>query len=396
MENKTVRLRTGRQGRYQSGHPWIYRSQLLKADLSIKPGSVVTVQASDGAFIGKGYFNPRSEIAARILTFQDEPVDAAFFDARIRSAFGKRESLAVKTNACRAVFSEADGLPGLIVDMYADTAVMQIMTLGMDMFRDEILQGIRAIVKPKYIYEKSDSPFRKPEGLKIREEWHGQPGPSTVEISEGKARFLVDIANGHKTGFYLDQRPSRMAMHTVSKGRSVLDLFCYTGAFAVHAALSGARDVLAVDIKEDWLELGRRNADLNGVAGAVTFAKGDSLDFLRNIHRSGRTFDMIIIDPPSFIKAKHSLATASKGYKDLNRTAMRCLNHSGVLATFSCSHYMPNDIFSRLLKEAAAEAGKNISILKRCHQAEDHPIVRAIPETEYLKGYFLKVVEREA
>jgi 23S rRNA (cytosine1962-C5)-methyltransferase len=175
----------------------------------------------------------------------------------------------------------------------------------------------------------------------------------------------------------------------------VLDLFCYTGAFAVHAALSGARDVLAVDIKEDWLSLGRRNAGLNGVAGAVTFAKGDSLTFIRNIQRSGKTFDMIIIDPPSFIKAKDSLATASKGYKDLNRTAMRCLNPGGVLATFSCSHYMPNDIFSRLLKEAASEAGKSVSIVKRCHQAEDHPIVRGIPETEYLKGYFLKVDERE-
>jgi 23S rRNA (cytosine1962-C5)-methyltransferase len=187
-----------------------------------------------------------------------------------------------------------------------------------------------------------------------------------------------------------------MAMHTVSKGRSVLDLFSYTGAFAVHAALSGAKSVLSVDIKEDWLRLGRENASLNGVADRIEFARADSFDFLKKINSEGRMFDMIILDPPSFIKAKHSIVTASKGYKDLNLAAMKCLTDGGVLATFSCSHNMPNEIFSGILKEAATEAGKTFSILKRCRQAEDHPVVREIPETEYLKGYFLKVGSRKS
>ena len=393
MTEKSVRLRTGKKGIVRPGHPWIFKTQLLKTDPSIKPGDIISVTASDGKFIGRGYYNPRSEIAVRLLTFIDEPVDIDFFRKKITQAIGKRKNLAAITNACRVVFSEADELPGLIIDLYNDTAVFQALTLGIDKFKSQIADIIDETLKPKYIYEKSVSPFREKEGLKDVTGWWGDEGSGLIEIFEGKAKFLVDIINGHKTGFYLDQRKSRLALENISEDKTVLDLFCYTGGFSVSAALSGAKHVTGSDIKEDWLELARKNAELNGVGEKTEFVKGDSFEVLEKINDSGGKFDIIIIDPPSFLKKRESIVTAAKGYKELNSLAMRALAGEGVLATFSCSHNMPNALFSRIIKEAAEESGKKFDILKRCHQAEDHPIVMSIPETEYLKGYFLKIFE---
>jgi len=391
MKESVVKLRSGRNGILRPNHPWIYKGQLLKPEGPIKGGSIVSVWTSDNKFAGRGYYNPTSEITVRLLTFKDEPLDDAFIDQKIKEAVAKRTALKQKTNAYRAVFSEADGLPGLIIDLYADTAVFQILTLGIERFIEAIVAAIRKNTDARYVYEKSDGPFRKREGLKIVKSWHGDKGNRYIEISEGKARFVVDIYEGHKTGFYLDQRSSRLAMHTVSKGKSVLDLFSYIGGFSIHAALSLAANVTAVDIKEDWLEAGRKNAILNNVADRIEFVKADAFEYLKRISASGKRFDVMIVDPPSFLKTRHSLASASRGYKELNYMAIKCLNEDGVLATFSCSHNMPNEAFSDILKEAAARAGRAFTILKRCHQAEDHPIVRSIPETEYLKGYFLKV-----
>ncbi|MFH1189739.1 MAG: class I SAM-dependent rRNA methyltransferase [Candidatus Omnitrophota bacterium] len=391
MTERVIKLRSGRKGILRPGHPWIYKSQLLRPDPPVKGGSIVSVLSPGNKFIGRGYYNPTSEIAVRLLTFKDEPVDGAFIDRRIMEAIAKRSPLAQKTDAYRVVFSEADYLPGLIVDLYADTAVFQILTLGMEHFTGEVVSAIRKNTAARYIYEKSDGPFRKQESLKVVKSWHGDKGNRYIRISEGSAKFSIDIYEGHKTGFYLDQRPSRLAMHTVSKGKSVLDLFSYTGAFAIHAALASAAGVTAVDMKEDRLELGRKNAALNNVSGKIEFVKSDAFEYLENALSSGKRYDVIIVDPPSFLKTRRLLASASRGYRELNYMAMRCLNEGGVLATFSCSHNMPNEAFSAALKEAAAKAGKKLTVLKRCHQAEDHPIVRAIPETEYLKGYFFRV-----
>lgn len=393
---KAIKLRSGKLGKFRPGHPWIYKKHILKVDPSIKPGAVVSVVASDGKFIGTGYYNSHSDISIRILAFGQETIDKAFFRARIAEAAAKRSGLLARTNAYRAVFSEADGLPGLIIDIYGRTAVFQVLTLGIERFKETIVECIDEVLKPAYIYEKSDSLYRKQEGLGERRGWWGEEGSGCIEITEGKAVFLIDIVTGHKTGFYLDQRNSRFAIENISKGKEVLDLFCYTGGFSVHAAIGGAKSVTGVDIKEDWLVLARRNMELSGwpakpdVAGRAEFIRSDVFNYLKNIHTSGRTFDIIIVDPPSFVKAKHSIASASRGYEELNLTAMRCLRPGGVLATFSCSHNMPNALFSDILKKAAAKAGRKMAILKRCHQAEDHPIVKSIPETEYLKGYFLK------
>jgi 23S rRNA (cytosine1962-C5)-methyltransferase len=229
------------------------------------------------------------------------------------------------------------------------------------------------------------------EGLEDVKRWWGDKGRARIEIFEGKARFLVDVENGHKTGFYLDQRKSRLALAQFAKGKSVLDLFCYTGAFGISAAVSGASRVHGIDIKKEWLSLARENAAFNGVSEKASFAAGDAFEVLREIYDSDERFDIIVVDPPSFAKDRASVKRASKGYKDINMTAMKALNDNGILATFSCSHNMPNELFFAVVKRAAQDAKKTMTILKRCHQAEDHPIAKAIPETEYLKGYFLRI-----
>ena len=390
-KEKSVRLRTGRKGIVKSGHPWIFKQQLLKTDAAIKPGDIIKVFDASGKFMGRGYYNPRSDIAIRMFTGSDEVIDDNFISDKIKKAAGKRDKIAALTNAYRVVFSEADGLPGLIIDTYRDTAVFQMLTLGMDKLKPLVLEGIRQVLVPAYIYEKSVSPFRKLEGLKDVASWHGGTGSGLIEISEGKAKFLVDIEKGHKTGFYLDQRKSRMAIGDFCKNKKVLDLFCYTGGFSVWCALGGAEYTRGIDIKEDWLSLGRKNAALNGVGGKIEFMKADAFEAVKKACDSGEKFDIIIVDPPSFLKNRESLASASKGYAELNLLAMKALAEGGILATFSCSHNMPNAAFSAILKDTAAKAGKKMAIIKRCHQAEDHPIVKSIPETEYLKGYFLKI-----
>lgn len=390
-KNKTIRLRTGKKGVIKNGHPWIFRSQIQNAALGIKPGDIVTIQTADGKLIGRGYYNPKSEISVRLLNFDNDVIDQNFFDNRFKEALKKREALKAVTSAYRVIFSEADMLPGLIVDIYKDTAVFQALTLGMDKLKPLFLNSILQILSPKYIYERSESPFRKIEGLKDIKMWHGEKGENPVEIFEGKVRLLIDIENGHKTGFYLDQRRSRLALENISKGKKVLDLFCYTGAFSVAAAVYGASEVRGVDTKKEWLDLAEKNAQLNNVLQKIEFVKADAFSALKKICDSGEKFDIVIIDPSSFLKTRESIKMASKGYAELNTLGMKILNDGGVLATFSCSHNMPGAAFSEILKKSAAASGVKISILKRCHQDIDHPIVRTIPETEYLKGYFLKI-----
>ncbi|MDD5173287.1 MAG: class I SAM-dependent rRNA methyltransferase [Candidatus Omnitrophica bacterium] len=391
MEDKIITLRTGKKGKLKPGHPWIFKGQTLKTPPGIRPGDIVTIVNGRGEFTGRGYYNPASEITIRLFTFDDEPIDGAFLRNRIESAIAKRDFLSGLTNAARLVFSEADGLPGLIVDRYNETIVFQVFTLGIERMKEGLIKILADIVNPKYIYEKSDSPFRKKEGLKTIKKWWLYEGKTDIEIYEGDAKFIVDIDNGHKTGFYLDQRRSRLALKDISTGKSVLDLFCYTGGFSINAALGLAKRVVGVDIKQKWLSLARKNAEINGVSDVIEHREGDVFKILKDICDSGEKFDIIVLDPPSFAKDKRSIITAAKGYKELNTLAMRALIDGGVLCTFSCSHSMSNEIFSDMIKASASQARKSLMILKRCHQDKDHPIVRSIPQTEYLKGRFLKV-----
>jgi 23S rRNA (cytosine1962-C5)-methyltransferase len=390
MHDKIIRLRKGKKGRLRPGHPWIFKGQILELDPAIKSGDIITVIDNENRFIGRGYYNPSSEISIRLLTFKDEPIDNAFIYKKIKDAVDKRSYLKDMTNAKRLIFSEADGLPGLIADLYNNTLVVQVFTLGMEKLKETVLSILMDVVDPEYVYEKSDSPFRKIEGLKAAKGWIGEAGQTNIEIYEGRAKFIVDIEKGHKTGFYLDQRRSRLALQAISKGKTVLDLFCYTGGFSINAALGGAKEAIGVDIKKEWTELARKNASLNGVAENTDFRDGDVFSILEKMLDSGERFDIIVLDPPSFAKDRKSIITATKGYKELNTLAMKTLNEGGVLCTFSCSHNMSNDIFSKIIKDSAMTAGKKFGIFKRCHQDKDHPFTKAIPETEYLKGYFLK------
>lgn len=393
MTNKTIKLRSGKLGKHPPDHPWIFRNQILKTiDPAIRPGDIISVVDGTNRLLGRGYYNPHSEISVRLLTFKDEPIDEKFFYRRFSDALARRKNVIEKTNAFRAVFSEADGLPGLIVDVYRDTVVFQVLTFGMEKRKEILVDCIRNVLAPEFIYEKSESPYREIEGLKGVKKWWGGPGTSPIEIFEGKAKYLVDIEHGHKTGFYLDQRRSRLALENISKNKRILDLFCYTGGFSVSAAIFGASEVTGVDVKREWLELAEKNTALNGVSDKVNFIEGDVFAVLKDACDRGEKFDMIILDPPSFLRKKESLASAARGYKELNFMAMKTLVKGGLLATFSCSHNMPNALFSNILKKAAVEAKVTMAILRRLHQAEDHPIVRSIPETEYLKGYILKAL----
>lgn len=391
MQENIIRLRKGRKGRLRPGHPWIFKGQILKVESRIRPGDIVSVVNGEDKFVGRGYYNPSSEISVRLLTSKDEQIDSAFLQKKIADAISKRDHLESITDAKRLIFSEGDGLPGLIVDQYNETLVIQIFTLGMEKLKEPVLQILRDSARAKYVYEKSDSQFRKKEGLKPVKSWIGDAGIQKIKIHEGNAQFFVDIERGHKTGFYLDQRKSRLALYALAKNKRVLDLFCYTGGFTISAALGGAKSVKGVDIKDEWLELAGENAALNNVSGRVTFERGDVFEILKNVCKSGEKFDIIIIDPPSFTKDRSTVMTALKGYKELNKFAMEALGESGILATFSCSHNISPDLFSQIIKDSAGAVQKKLTILKRCHQDKDHPIVRSIPETEYLKGYFLKV-----
>jgi len=389
FNRSVITLKTGSCADVRKGYPWVFRRHIVSTGIS-GTGDIVDVVDSDGAFLGRGYYNPMSGITVRLLTFKDEAVNRDFFRERIAAAFSKRKNILETTNACRVVFSEADGLAGLIIDLYAETAVFQIFTLGIERFKGDIVAVIEDTLKPKYIYERSDSPMRHKEGLAFIKKWWSAPREGLVEIAEGKAKFLVDIENGHKTGFYLDQRKARRSLRGICKGKKILDLFSYCGGFAVNAALFGAESVMAVDIKDEWLDLGKKNAQINGVADKITFIKADVFAFLRNMRAIHENFDIIILDPPSFLKSRHKLADAIRGYREINLSSMRILNPGGILATFSCSHNMPFEAFSDILKEAAAEVKRSYSVLMRCHQDKDHPFIQNIPETNYLKGYFLK------
>ena len=391
MQDKIIQLKPGKKGILDPGHPWIFKGQFLKAAPGIRPGDIISVVNGRGEFAGRGYYNPASEITIRLLTFNDETIDEIFLHKKISDAMAKRSFLSELTNAKRLIFSEADSLPGLIVDQYNDTIVFQIATLGLERMKESVLKILADVINPKYIYEKSDSPFRKTEGLKTIKKWWLYEGETNIEIHEGGAKFIVDIENGHKTGFYLDQRRSRIALKEKALGKTVLDLFCYTGGFSVNAALGGAKKVTGVDIKPEWLILARKNAVLNGVSDDIDYKEGDVFEVLENICNSGEKFDIIVLDPPSFARDRKSIVTAAKGYKELNTLAMKSLTEGGMLCTFSCSHSVSNDIFSDVVKTSAIAAGKSLTILKRCHQDKDHPIVKSIPQTEYLKGYFVKV-----
>ena len=348
---------------------------------------------SRGEFLGRGYFNPQSQIVIRLLTRADEASDFDWFLARSRQARDWRARVMPGTTSYRLVFSEGDLLPGLIVDHYEDVLVVQLLTLGMDVRREMIVRALAEVEGPEAIYERSDVPSRRYEGLEPREGllW-GKLPPQPMVIRENGLVFEIDVTGGQKTGYFLEQKENRRTLAPLVPGARGVDLFCHNGAFAVHALHYGAREVVGVDSSAQALELARRNAERNGYGDAVRFVEANAFDFLRETDRTEERYDVVILDPPAFAKSKNHFEAARRGYKEVNLRGIRILNPGGFLITCSCSHHMPKDEFYRLVLEAACDAGRQLRLVEERGQAKDHPVLAGVPETEYLKCLVFQVL----
>ncbi len=388
-----VIIARGREGPLKRFHPWVYAGAVAEVRGSPEPGDIVDVVDSRGNFLGRGYYNPNSQIRVRILTFIVERVDEDFWAERLRRAAGARGPLEGKTTAFRLVNSESDGLPGLIVDRYGDFISFQALTLGIERRKRLLVELMAGIFSPAGIYERSDVGVRALEGLEP-EKGHvfGDEPPPKLEIEEHGARFYVDIRGGHKTGFYLDQRENRALLQEIAAGKEVLDVFSYTGGFGVHAGLGGAKSVLFIEDSAKHLRWARDHLKLNGLEEIrAGFVAGNAFQELRRLYRERRQFDIVVLDPPKFARNASEVEDALRGYKDINILGMRLLRKGGYLLTFSCSGHVTEELFLRAVTWAAMDVRREAVILKRLHQAQDHPVGLTFPEGAYLKGFLIQV-----
>ena len=354
-----------------------------------RPGDLCVILDSRGRFLAQGYYNPQSQIACRVLTLEKVPLDETFFRKRILTALKLRKDLLPPgTTGYRLINSEGDFLPGLVVDWYGRGAVCQFLTAGMERLKSLILDLLLELLDPAFLYERSDSPLRREEGLEpVKGLLHGEETPR-VAFREGAATFLSLVKDGQKTGFFLDQRENRRLVGTLARGKRVLDCFCYTGGFSVCAALGGASSLTLVDVSSGALEVAREHMEMNGVETPASFVKKDVFSFLRSCGR----YQLVVLDPPKFVRSKRELEGGLRGYRDINRLAMGRLEPGGFLFTFSCSQAVTRPIFLRTLQEAAREAGREVQVLATLSQAPDHPFCLHHREGEYLKGFLLRVL----
>lgn len=391
-----VRLKHRREKSLLQRHPWVYSGAVDTVDGDAGPGEVVTVVDSGGGFLATGYYNERSKIAVRVLSWTEgETIDDDWWRGRIAAAIAARSPLFADglTTAGRLVHAEADALPGLVVDRYADVVVVQCLTAGVERVRDLVAGTIRDVLGDVVVYERSDAPARVREGLgpSVGPIAGGVPEP--VDVLENGHRFRVDVAAGQKTGFYLDQRENRAAAAPFAAGRDVLDAFCYTGAFSVYAAAAGAATVTLADSSEPALEAAEANLAANGVDESRSeLLCGDVFDILRAYRDEGRRFGMIVVDPPRFASSRHQVEKALRAYKDANMLAMQLLEPGGILATFSCSGGVDITSFTLAVSWAGIDAGRDVQIIRRLGQGLDHPVLATFPESEYLKGLLCRIV----
>jgi 23S rRNA (cytosine1962-C5)-methyltransferase len=388
-----VILGRGRERRQYQGHPWVYDGEIASVTGQPGDGAVVDCYSHDGTFLGRGYFNSRSKIRVRILTRQvDEDVDEALLRRRLTWALERRQRLYPTATSLRLVHAEGDGLPGLTVDRYEDTLVLQCAALGMDVRLDVLARLLRELTGLEQIYLRNDLSVRRNDGLELSHGFLDAPFPTIVPMQEHGFIFEADIVGGHKTGFYLDQMDNHLTLHRlVPVGGTVLDAFCYTGACSVHAAAAGAGAVVGVDSSTAALEVAQRNAVRNGVGERCRFEAGNVFDRLRQLQGSGPPFDLIVLDPPSFTHSRDARAKALSGYKEINLRALKLLRPGGVLVTFTCSYYVERTGFESMVQEAASDARRQLIVRQRLGQALHHPEVMAIPETSYLKGLAVEV-----
>lgn len=387
-------LKAGREKSLARRHPWIFSGAVERVDGDPASGATVDVVTSGGKFLARAAYSPASQIRARVWTFDAaQPVDAEFLRHRIGTAAARRNAmLDAHHTACRLVHGEGDGLPGLIVDRYGDTLVVALSAAGAEAWRDEIIAALAALPGVACIYERSDVEVRSLEGLAPRTGVAHGTLPAAVTIVEDGIAYIVDVAGGHKTGFYLDQRDSRRIVRAQAAGREVLNMFCYTGAFSLAALAGGAQSVLSIDSAEDALAGARANLAANPELPAerATWKEGDAFTELRKLRDAGASFDMIVLDPPKFAPTAAHAERAARAYKDINLLALKLLRDDGVLATFSCSAAIDAKLFAQIVAGAAQDAGTDAAVLARFSAGADHPVTLAFPEGDYLKGLLLR------
>src|SRR3954471_2670206 len=376
--------------RIANGHPWIFNNEINNIEGVVTPGEIVDVQFADGSFAGRGYINPQSQIAVRLLTRKKEDINDAFFYNRILKAWQYRQKTGYVEN-CRLVFGEADYLPSLIIDKFNDYFSIQTMSLGMDKWKAAIVKALEQIFNPKGIYERNDVPVRELEGLPQQKGFLSAPFDTTIEINENGLRFMVDIENGQKTGYFLDQQDNRRAIRHIVKGADVLGAFTYTGTFEIHAAHYGAKKVLGLDISENAVTQANRNAELNGLEKVVHFETANAFDVLKQWTKEDKKYDVVMLDPPAFTKSRATIQKAITGYKEINLRGMKLVRPGGFLVTSSCTNLIEADLFLQIIDMAAKDARRTLRQVTFQTQSSDHPIVWGLENTHYLKFFIVQV-----
>ena len=400
MYNTIVTLKKGEGRTLKAGGAWVYDNEIDSIMGSFENGDIVTVHDFDGYFLGYGFINTKSKITVRILSRKkDTVIDDVFLEERVQAAWDYRKQV-IDTGSCRLIFGEADFLPGIVVDKFADVLVVESLALGIDKLKLQILDAVKRVlakdgITVRGIYERSDAKVREQEGMERYKGFIGEPFDTRVEIVENGVKYIVDVEDGQKTGFFLDQKKNRAAMHSVCKGKRVLDCFTHTGSFALNAGIAGATEVIGVDASELGVEQARENARLNGLEDKVSFVCADVFDFLPALEEKGEKFDVVILDPPAFTKSRNSIKNAVKGYREINVRGMKLVKDGGFLATCSCSHFMDPELFHKTIMEAARGAHKRLRQVEFRTQAPDHPILWAADSSYYLKFFIFQVVDEK-
>ena len=386
------------------GHPWIYDAEVLSVEGEYENGSLVDAVSEKGKYIGTGFISTESKIRIRLVSKNaNDKFDREFWKRRVKYAWDYRKTvMGEDTGCCRLIFGEADQFPGLTVDKFGDILVTQCLSIGMEKIKNIVFPLLYEVLSEdgetiRGIYERNDVAIRKLEGMEENKGWYPLenvpvPDSTETEIVENGIKYSVDFENGQKTGFFLDQKYNRLAVSKIAKGKRVLDCFTHTGSFALNAAKGGAAHVCAVDISESAIEMAKRNAEQNGLSETMEFRVADVFDLLTNLDNKAEKFDFIILDPPAFTKSRKTVDSAFKGYKDINLRAMKLLPRGGYFATASCSHFMPDELFVKMLRSAAKDAGVELRQIEARQQSPDHPILWNVPETDYLKFYIFQVI----
>ncbi|AKA36943.1 23S rRNA (cytosine(1962)-C(5))-methyltransferase [Yersinia ruckeri] len=390
-------LAKGREKSLIRRHPWVFSGAVERIEGKPLPGETIDIMDSQGKWLARGAYSPESQLRARVWTFmQDESIDNAFFIRRLQRAQSWRDWIAQRDglDSYRLIAGESDGLPGVTIDRFQNFFVLQLLSAGAEYHREALVAALQHCYPDCSIYDRSDVSVRKKEGMELTQgPILGDIPPALLPIQEHGMKLLVDIQQGHKTGFYLDQRDSRLAARNYAKGRRVLNCFSYTGAFAVAALMGGCEQVISVDTSQAALDIAKQNVELNQLdLSKAEFIRDDVFQLLRHYRTQGEKFDMIIMDPPKFVENKNQLASACRGYKDINMLALQLLRPGGILLSFSCSGLMPNDLFQKILADAALDASCDIQFVEQFRQAADHPVIATYPEGLYLKGFACRVM----